>query len=607
MPIDEHISGPSAGAIVYIPPNQPGTPTWLGNAEREIDITFDRADNGPDTEYIVNIEEDGDNSYYVNAVNIYAANDTLTFTSDRGGPVSINVTAGDLTPSTASIVLEDLMNANTTLTGSGKITFSIINDANKFTIDAGATHWISLTYSSSDGAETWGFTGDAAAAQSITSDTYALFNKMVGTEGWRAISTDLAGIIRVMGLSSLTSPSKYRFRVKARNSWNTALETAYSDWSEIMVPRINLALSDASNNMSFECTTGKCKISGLTVTALGDSYPGQYTIAYTLTRVNVPATKNNVKIYYSTNGSSYTEMTGTVNTFGDNTSQFDITVATANYSTTYTYDGTGTSPLFVTNGLVAGHMITINSSTFNAANNGSFRVLSVSETAITVENGSGVAETNKVLSANDSMTSAVSIGGAITSLTASAAGTANSNKWASCVILGNSYNSTIYIKVVPYDTATSGSAGTEAITTIAVDNRPKSISIAEFSDFDWDSDTTPEVVADIASIVCGSYLYFVAYVTNNTTGEEKMYSSAERPAGWYYEADHAGNPGSDVRHAETGWDTGWTACTYLGVDATLAPPAVSGNRIRYIFQEALSQGTTYTIVLKQAEYVSELV
>jgi hypothetical protein len=41
-------------------------------------------------------------------------------------------------------------------------------------------------------------------------------------------------------------------------------------------------------------------------------------------------------------------------------------------------------------------MLTINSSTFNAANNGSFKVISVSAGAVTVENSAGVAETNKV-------------------------------------------------------------------------------------------------------------------------------------------------------------------------------------------------------------------
>jgi len=86
--------------------------------------------------------------------------------------------------------------------------------------------------------------------------------------------------------------------------------------------------------------------------------------------------------------------------FGDNTSQFDIT--TAGGLTTYTYDGTGTAPHFVSNGLTKYSAITINSSTFSAANKGTFLIDSLTDTEITCFNV-GVNESNKVLSSSSAM------------------------------------------------------------------------------------------------------------------------------------------------------------------------------------------------------------
>jgi hypothetical protein len=408
-------------------------------------------------------------------------------------------------------------------------------------------------------------------------------------ESWATAAT-WGSIIAVTGLTGVHG---YKFKVKARNE--ALAETAYSAFSVNMIPFLNLVYSPFSNAVSYECTTGKVKISGLSVTAVGDSTPGVFTIAYTLTRINTPATKANVKIAYGTNGIDYTNLTDTVKTFGDNTSRFDITISSPVYSTTYTYDGTGTAPLFVTNGLTTGMMITINSSTFTAVNNGYFKVVAVGETYITVENSAGVAEIDKVLSANDSVTSCISIGGAISGLTASAAGTANSNKWASCLIVGNSYANTIYIRVTPYDETTGGNAGTAAATTIAVDNRPVAVTLAEFDEFAWDSDTTPIFCADMASIKCGSYLYFVLHIYDSTGTEIQTKSSAELTDGWSYEQDHAGSPGT------------FTACTWLGVPAQYVPPNVTGNRIKYVLQTVLTQGSTYTAKLQQAEIKNDLI
>lgn len=516
MPIDEHISTPGAAKSLEIPVNTPDAPTYLGSAKQEIDILINTGDNGFQTLYDIEVEEDGVSGNYVEKVEIYNANDVLVFTSDQGGPVNIDIDDGRYDPANAATTLQTALNANTTLTGTGTITFVVTSDANQFTIDAGTGHTIAFTYSGSDGAAVWGFTGNIAAAQTITGQTYGTFNKMVTpiTGSCRNTIGDWGStIIRVMGLSTTTSPKPYRFRVIAHSQNLTY--SATSAWSEIMVPRIDLALGPLSTAASYECTTGDCKISGLTVTEKGDSYPGQWTISYTLTRVHNVATKCSVTIGYCT-----------------------------------TIDGTYTNLSYPT------------------------------DIAETMEN-----------------------------LTASAAGTAVTHTWATCVTVGNSYYNTLYLKVTPYDAATTaaGDAGTAATTTIAIDNRPNSITIAEFSAFTWDKDTTPEFVADMASVVCGNYLYFICRVYNSSGTEVFTFNSAERPAGWYYEADHAGSPGSSTRNAETGWDTNWTACTYAGVASTLAPPTVSGNRIRYILQDALTQGQSYTVKIQQAEYISELI
>jgi hypothetical protein len=410
-------------------------------------------------------------------------------------------------------------------------------------------------------------------------------------ESWATAAT-WGSIINVTGLTGVHG---YKFKVAARNEALLPTIPVYSAFSTTMVPLLDLAYSSLSNAVTYECTTGNVKVSGLTVTAVGATSPGVYTIGYTLTRINTPATKANVKIAYGTNGTDYTNLTDVVKTFGDNTSRFDMTISSPVYSTTYTYDGTGTAPLFVTNGLTTGMMVTINSSTFSSANNGTFKVVAVAETYITVENSAGVAETNKVLSASSSMTSCISIGGDISSLTASEAGTANSNKWASCLIVGNSYANTIYIRVTPYDEATGGNAGDSTATTVAVDNRPDTVTIAELDGYSWDSDTTPEFVGNMASIKCGSYLYFVLHVYNSSGVEIQTNSSAEITDGWSYEADNAGNPGV------------WTDMTWLGVPAQYAPPNITGNRIKYVLQTALTASATYSCKMQQAEVKSELI
>lgn len=320
------------------------------------------------------------------------------------------------------------------------------------------------------------------------------------SEVWRTAAQWTSRIV-VTGLAPKNAPKAYRFAAKARNVEDT--ETAYSAWSEIMSAYVDLAYSPKSARPTYELTTGNCKISGLTITGTSKTV----TLAYVLTRINTPATKNNVKIYYSTTGveGSYVELT------------------------------------------------------------------------------------------------APAIGGATTTLTASATGTTNTNTWLTCTTLGNSYNATVYMKVVPYDTATGGNPGTAATTTLSVDNRPVAITIAEISGLAWDADSTPDFTGVMGDVQCGTNLHFILRVYDSSGAEIHTYSSADRPGNWYYE--QSVGSGASARDDFTGW----TAMPATGVPVAYTPPTLTGTRVRFVLPDALTPGQTYGFDIQQAEYVHILV
>lgn len=103
---------------------------------------------------------------------INAANDGLVLTSSSGGPVTIDITDGTYEGSALATALQSAMNANTTLTGTGSITFAVSysSTTRKFTISAGTGKTIAYTNTGSDAGLTFGFNQNHAAAVSITSD-----------------------------------------------------------------------------------------------------------------------------------------------------------------------------------------------------------------------------------------------------------------------------------------------------------------------------------------------------------------------------------------------------------------------------------------------------
>ena len=106
---------------------------------------------------------------------ITPANNTMNFTSSSGGPVNIVLADGNYNGVSMASHLQTQMNADTTLTGAGTITFIVSYDATtrKFTIDAGTGKTILFTSTSSNAGYTLGFTSDKVAAQTITSDISA--------------------------------------------------------------------------------------------------------------------------------------------------------------------------------------------------------------------------------------------------------------------------------------------------------------------------------------------------------------------------------------------------------------------------------------------------
>lgn len=103
---------------------------------------------------------------------INAANNEMVLTSDEGGPVTITIPDGTYEGAALATALQTAMNASNTLTGTGTITFVVTYSTStlKFTLDATVGKTIAYTASGSDAGLTLGFSDDAAAAQTITSD-----------------------------------------------------------------------------------------------------------------------------------------------------------------------------------------------------------------------------------------------------------------------------------------------------------------------------------------------------------------------------------------------------------------------------------------------------
>lgn len=157
----------------------------------DIPLTFTLQNNYETaSRVVIEYSEDGGSNYSTatDFFTISSSNDVLNFTSDEGGPVDIDVADGTYTTGAAmATVLQTAMNANNTLTGTGTITFGVTfsTTTTKYTIDAGAGHWIKYNHFATnvDGGFTYGFTES-------------------NTEGDRTITTDRARGEPIVGLTT---------------------------------------------------------------------------------------------------------------------------------------------------------------------------------------------------------------------------------------------------------------------------------------------------------------------------------------------------------------------------------------------------------------------
>jgi hypothetical protein len=174
--------------------------------------------------------------------------------------------------------------------GAGKIFFSVDPNGNGDAVTY-ALYWEQL---------------DAAGA--VLGEGYLAANGSDNgaTEDWHTL-TEWGGTILVTGLTGIA----YQFKAKARNE-TAAEESLFSDWSLPMAPYYTLDFAPASNSMSFECTTGNTKISG--VSAAGTS--GPITLSYTLTNKNARTSRAVVE-FSKDGGQTYLPATRS-GTSGDN-------------------------------------------------------------------------------------------------------------------------------------------------------------------------------------------------------------------------------------------------------------------------------------------------
>lgn len=112
-----------------------------------------------------------------------------------------------------------------------------------------------------------------------------------------------------------------------------------------------------------------------------------------------------VKVYLQQALTEDTDIGLYVENFGAANTQIDITNPSGS-TFRYTWDGTGTDPNFLTNGMNIGDVVVINSTNFNAANNGTFTVTASADGYFEITNASGVAENNKTLGSTTAIKSA---------------------------------------------------------------------------------------------------------------------------------------------------------------------------------------------------------
>jgi len=112
--------------------------------------------------------EDKTDAGLLGTLTITSGSDATIYTSDLGGPVTIDIPDGTYNPLDIANALSTGLNNSAVLTGTGTIYFNVYIDNEHLVVDAGTGHTIAYTHSGSDGGTMLGFNGNITASQTIT-------------------------------------------------------------------------------------------------------------------------------------------------------------------------------------------------------------------------------------------------------------------------------------------------------------------------------------------------------------------------------------------------------------------------------------------------------
>lgn len=164
-----------------------GNRTWiLPEAKKGLEFSF--------------INERGSNRTIIlpsDYLTITSANDVLQMEYDGGATTPVDVADGSYTGATAATALKAAI--DTAFTINATVTYATVTRS--FSIDVGGGHTIKYVDLGSDGGDSFGFTADTVAAQTNTSDTYAIFDNVIrginGSAGAGALisGTPTAGVV----------------------------------------------------------------------------------------------------------------------------------------------------------------------------------------------------------------------------------------------------------------------------------------------------------------------------------------------------------------------------------------------------------------------------
>ncbi len=568
---------------------------------------------------------------------ITSSNDVLILTSDKGGPVSVDVPDAYYTAAGLATALAAAMNGSTTLTGS-TITFAVAYNTSTlcYTLDATSGHTLAYTHTGSDAGATFGFTANHAAAQTLTSDeptegyntivftftansndstvVYALYDnirsayiKTDGTTGttsvWQTIanwnSGGASGRVVTYGTTTYTA---YTFKAAAKNTLGTT--TAWSASSTNMYSNVYVDWGTASNELSREVTSGKTKIKLSGVTVAGTAYNTYATSGYgaiqfqcvlqnnysTLSRVALTYSEDQENYYAATDFFTISSANDVIRFTSDLGGPANVDVPDATYNSGSSLASALATAMNASTALTGGVItfaVTHSTSTYK------YTINATTGHTIALDywnsDGAYTFGFNTSTTAARTNVSHEARGTCPRALATNSTGILHTIYWDSYTDAGRSEkDSTISLRLTPYDVSpTGGNAGAVVTSnTFAVDNTPVQVTLLNADGFTWDEDTTPAFTATMGSVRGGSVLFFRLTVNDYSDVLVFTKDSSLALAGWEYQP--AGSS--------------YVACPIGGVSAQYANAT---NKVRYTVQAAdaltVANAQPYSATIEQGE------